>query len=67
MTSPPADPRPPRPRITLAGGRLSNVSGLITAAIMAASFILSAILIPVAAHLPTWIEFEIVLGVWWAI
>ena len=45
---------------------MSNVSGLITAAIMAVSFLLSAILIPVAAHLPRWIEFEIVLGVWWA-
>jgi hypothetical protein len=69
MSDPASSPDQPstRPKITLAGGRFSNASGLITVAIIAASFILSAILIPVAAHLPRWIEFEIVLAVWWAI
>ncbi len=64
---PPPDLLPGRAKITLAGGRLSNVSGLVTAAIMAVSFLLSAILIPVAAHLPRWIEFELVLTFWWMV
>jgi hypothetical protein len=29
--------------------------------------ILAAVLIPVGAHLPRWVEIEIVLGVWWLI
>ena len=65
---PPATPpRGIRPRVVLARGRLTNASRLVMAAIIGLSFLLSGILIPVAAHLPHWIEFELVLGVWWGV
>ena len=42
-----------------------RISGKWTALTLVACFAVSAVLIPVAAHLPHWIEFELVLLVWW--
>ncbi len=60
---------PPRPqmrkRITRAF-KLPLVSGASSALVLLASFGLAALAIPLAAKLPVWVEFEIVLCVWWA-
>ncbi len=42
-------------------------SGKWSALALAACFLVSAMLIPHAAHLPRWIETEMVLGTWWLI
>jgi hypothetical protein len=47
--------------------RLLRLSGKATAAWLVVCFALTAVLIPVALRLPMWIEFEIVVAVWWAI
>lgn len=44
-----------------------SVSGERLAVLIAACLGVSAILIPTAAHLPRWIEFELVLVVWWLV
>src|SRR5262249_45818826 len=51
----PGRPRPPR------------VSGKFAAAGLAIGFVLSAALVPMALHLPVWIDAEIVLTIWWAV
>jgi hypothetical protein len=47
--------------------RLPRLSGKASAAWLIVCFGLTAVLIPMALHLPRWVEFEIVLAVWWAI
>lgn len=46
---------------------LPRLSGKTSAAWLVVCFGLTAILIPMALRLPRWIEFEIVLAIWWAI
>src|ERR1041384_6068959 len=43
------------------------VSGKLSALILAGCFLLTGILVPIAAHLPRWIEFELVLIAWWLV
>jgi hypothetical protein len=47
--------------------RLPLVSGKASAIGLVASFALTAALIPMAARLPLWIDFELVLALWWLI
>jgi hypothetical protein len=47
--------------------RLRRVSGKVAAAWLVICLLLTAILIPMALRLPTWVKFEIVLGVWWVV
>jgi hypothetical protein len=47
--------------------RLPRLSGKASAAWLVVCFALTAVLIPMALRLPHWIEFEIVLIVWWGI
>ena len=45
--------------------RLPRISGRATAAWLLVCLLLPAVLIPAVVRLPVWIDFEIVLGVWW--
>jgi hypothetical protein len=54
---------PPRTRRI----RLLRLSGRATAAWLVVCFALTAVLIPMALRLQVWVEFELVVGVWWAI
>jgi hypothetical protein len=45
--------------------RLPRLSGKASAAWLVVCFVLTAFLIPMALQLPRWVEFEIVLAVWW--
>jgi hypothetical protein len=47
--------------------RLRRVSGRLAAAWLVVCLLLTAVLIPMALHLPRWVEFEIVLAVWWVV
>jgi hypothetical protein len=47
--------------------RLRRVSGRVAAVWLVICLLLTAILIPMALRLPRWIEFEIVLLVWWVL
>jgi hypothetical protein len=47
--------------------RLPRLSGKASAAWLVVCFALTAVLIPIALRLPRWIEFEIVLAVWWSL
>jgi hypothetical protein len=47
--------------------RLPHVSGKASAAWLVACFALTGVLIPMAVRLPLWVDFEIVLTVWWVI
>jgi hypothetical protein len=58
---------PPRPRITYTGARAALASGKWSVAALVVSFIVTAVLVPVAAHLPRWVEVELVIGAWWAV
>ena len=42
----------------------TRISGKWSALSLALCFIVSAVLVPVAAHLPHWLDFELVLGAW---
>jgi hypothetical protein len=42
-----------------------RVSGKATAAVIGASLIASAVLVPWSMHLPRWLEAEVVLALWW--
>lgn len=44
-----------------------RVSGKLTALIVGASLVASAVLLPASVHLPRWIEAEVVLSLWWLI
>lgn len=62
-TSPEATARP-----SLANRvRLPRLSGKASAVWLVICFVLTAVLIPLVLRLPRWIEFEIVVGVWWVI
>ena len=61
------DPGRKRRRKLIKAIRLPHVSGKTSAAFLIASFALTAALIPMAVRLPLWIDFEIVLAVWWVI
>jgi hypothetical protein len=65
MSSPPL----PEPRAKRLGRalRLPTVSGKVSVAWLVFCFVLAAVLVPMALRLPIWIEFEIVVGVWWVI
>jgi uncharacterized protein (DUF983 family) len=45
----------------------SAVSAKVTALVVGASLLLSAVVLPVSLKLPRWIEFEVVLFAWWSI
>jgi hypothetical protein len=47
--------------------RLPRLSGKASAAWLVVCFVLTSVLIPMALRLPQWIEFEIVVSVWWLI
>jgi hypothetical protein len=47
--------------------RLPRLSGKASAAWLVVCFGLTAILIPAVLRLPRWVDFEIVLAVWWAV
>lgn len=44
-----------------------SVSGKLTALLLIVCLAVAAVVLPLAAHLPRWIEFELVLGVWWVV
>jgi hypothetical protein len=63
--SPPASPF----RVVLvrvSGRAVPRLSATTTTAVVAASLVATALLVPVALHLSRWIEAEIVLSTWWA-
>jgi hypothetical protein len=45
----------------------SAVSAKVTALVVGASLLLSAVVLPVSLKLPGWVEFEVVLFAWWSI
>src|SRR5579871_6372683 len=47
--------------------RKQRVSGQVAALWLVICLLLTAVLIPMALKLPHWIEFEIVLGIWWIV
>ena len=47
--------------------RRLRISGKAAATGLVVAFLLTGVLIPAVVQLPTWIDFEIVLGLWWAI
>jgi hypothetical protein len=47
--------------------RPPRVSGKFVAAWLTVGFLLSAVLVPMALHLPIWVDAEIVLAIWWAV
>jgi hypothetical protein len=46
---------------------LRRLSGKAAAAWLVVCFLLTAVLIPMALRLPHWVEYEIVLAVWWVV
>jgi len=56
-----------RRRKLLATIKLPAVSGWTTALILFASFLVSALAIPMTLSLPRWVAAEVVVGVWWLI
>lgn len=66
MSDTPTPPTPPEPRPSLGRGlRLPRLSGKASAAFLVGIFLVAALLIPAVFRLRLWIEFEIVLAVWW--
>ena len=47
--------------------RLPRLSGKASAAWLIVCFGLTALLIPMVLRLPRWVEFELVLALWWAV
>ena len=47
--------------------RPPRISGKFAAAWLTVGFLLSAALVPMALHLPIWVDAEIVLAIWWAV
>ena len=64
MSEPSAPPPPNRPSMSKRL-RLPEVSGKWTVVWLLICFLLTGILIPIMLKLPTWIEFESVVGIWW--
>lgn len=58
---------PATTKVTDSGLQSGPVSGKWSAAILVLCLAVSAVLLPVAAHLPRWVEFELVLGAWWVV
>ena len=58
---------PTNPDVPPENARSRRVSGTITALWLVACLVLTAVLIPAVLRLPRWVEFEIVLGVWWVV
>ena len=58
---------PTNPDVPPDNARSRRVSGTITALWLVACLVLTAVLIPAVLRLPRWVEFEIVLGVWWVV
>jgi hypothetical protein len=54
-------------KTTLVQARTAAVSGKWSVAFLVLCFAVSGVLLPVAAHLPRWVEFEMVLGAWWLV
>jgi hypothetical protein len=69
MGSSPADPqRPTRRRLLAAKVRLPRLSGKASAAVLVVCFVLAAVLVvPLAWRFAPWIDFEIVIALWWLI
>lgn len=44
-----------------------KVSGKWSALLIGVCFLVSAVLLPTAAHLPHWVELELALGIWWIV
>src|SRR5262249_26115498 len=66
MTAPSEDPAPPRRGESITKRlRLPRLSGKVSSFWLVCCFGLTAVLIPAVLRLPRWIEFEIVLAVWW--
>jgi len=55
------------PEQSPAGPRPVRVSGRATAACVVGCLLVTALLIPALLRLPTWVEYEVVLCVWWAV
>ena len=64
--NPPTGPRRAL-RVVLTRPSRLPISGKTAALLLTGCLVLSAILIPVAARLPRWIEFELVLAGWWIV
>ncbi len=47
--------------------RLPMASGRVSAAVLFACLVATAVLVPMTLRLPAWIDIEIVLGLWWLI
>jgi hypothetical protein len=58
---------PDFPPASCGNARSRRVSGTFTALWLVACLVLTAVLIPAVLRLPRWVEFEIVLGVWWLV
>ena len=56
---------PYRARIARVARRVVPLSGKATALAMTAAFVVSAAVLPIGLRLPRWVEFELVLAVWW--
>lgn len=66
MGDPEPGPTPPTPQRRLTRRlALPLVSGKGSVAVLLACFVLSGLVIPLAARLPVWVEFELVLAFWW--
>src|SRR5262245_36246809 len=61
-TPPPDESPPPLGRLL----KLPRLSGKATAVCLVGFFLATALLIPGVVRLPLWIDFQIVLGIWWA-
>lgn len=56
---------PYRARIARVARRVVPLSGRATALVMTAAMLLTAVALPLGAHLPYWVEAELVLASWW--
>ncbi len=66
MSDSPTPSTTPERRPTLARAlRLPRLSGKASAAFLVGVFLVAALLIPAVVRLPLWIDFEIVLAIWW--
>jgi hypothetical protein len=65
--TPEREPPAKRRRRLIESIRLPQVSGKASAAWLVACFVLTAVLIPMAVRRPLWVDFEIVLAVWWVL
>src|SRR5262249_46714596 len=69
---PMVDTQPPpkqtsRRQLLARAARLPRLSGKASAAWLLICFILTGLLIPAVLRLPSWIEYEVVLAIWWVV